>query len=94
MDNRKVARQILGLAKEIVASKTKYVDFPKKFWVVTDPKKQQGYEDAELEDILFEADMEGMELQFRGGLKIEQVYGIYGDEKKAIKDAEALTGKG
>jgi len=96
MDKRRVAKQLLYIASQLAGArrtaKIKYVGFPEKFWVVTDPKKQ-GYDEFDVEDIIFEADMARMELQFRGGLRIEQIYGFYADEKKAKKDAEALTGK-
>lgn len=63
--------------------------FPRKFWVVTDPQKQ-GYTEETLGDIMFSATMERMELQFRGGLKSEHIYGLYTSESVAKRAAEKL----
>ena len=38
-----------------------------KFWVVTDPKSS-----SSLDDILFQASLKDLELQFRGGLSIDE----------------------
>ena len=65
--------------------------FPRKFWVVIDPRKQV-YDDPELEDILFSADMHRMELQFRGGLNADDIYGLYTSESQAKRAAEKLLG--
>jgi len=65
--------------------------FPRKFWVVTDPRKQ-GHENPEIDDIAFEANMERMELQFRGGLNADDIYGLYTSESQAKRAAEKLLG--
>jgi len=59
--------------------------FPKTFWVVTRPEKG-----SVIEDILFESDMARMELQFKGGLKASEIYGVYGKEAEATKIAKGL----
>ena len=58
-----------------------------KFWVVTLPT-----EHSELEDIYFEADIFRMQLQFLGGLKKDEIVGIYKNHNKAKKHAEKLLG--
>jgi len=53
-----------------------------KFWVVTDPKS-----DCELEDIVFQASLRDLELQFKGGLQIAENPTLFTDEKEARYDA-------
>ena len=48
-----------------------------KFWVVTKPTKQ-----SVLIDILFNADMKRMELQFKGGLSNKEIIGIFRTKNK------------
>ncbi len=57
------------------------------FWVVTTPT-----EVSELGDILFEADIPYLYNQFRGGLKIEEIEGLfqYKDKVHAEKFAQSL----
>ena len=43
-----------------------------KFWVVAKPNKN-----SQLIDILFNADMKRMELQFKGGLSGKEIISIY-----------------
>lgn len=53
-----------------------------KFWVVTKPNKN-----SELIDILFQADMKRMELQFKGGLVSKEIIGIFPTKNEAEKVA-------
>lgn len=53
----------------------------KPFWVVTDILSEY----SEIEDILFESDIWRMHLQFLGGLKPEQIKGIFKTKPKAKK---------
>lgn len=69
----------------IASSKIKYIKFPEKFWVVTNPTNV-----SVRNDILFEADLESFLIQIKGGLTLGEIYGIYGDKKEAEKDAENL----
>ena len=54
-----------------------------KFWVVTKPTKQ-----SVLIDILFNADMKRMELQFKGGLSNKEIIGIFTTRNEAEKVAK------
>ena len=54
-----------------------------KFWVVTKPNKN-----SELIDILFQADMKRMELQFKGGLASKEIIGIFTTRNEAEKVAK------
>ena len=54
-----------------------------KFWVVTKPTKQ-----SVLIDILFNADMKRMELQFKGGLSNKEIIGIFTTQNEAGKVAK------
>ena len=54
-----------------------------KFWVVTKPTKQ-----SVLIDILFNADMKRMELQFKGGLSNKEIIGIFTTQNEAEKVAK------
>lgn len=54
-----------------------------KFWVVTKPSKK-----SELVDILFNADMKRMELQFKGGLTGNEIIGIFTTKNEAEKVAK------
>lgn len=56
-----------------------------KFWIVTKPTKV-----STLGDILFKSDVHGLQLQFLGGLKSENIHGIYTDEAEAKQEAEKL----
>lgn len=58
---------------------------PRQFWVVTQPTRA-----SELGDILFSCDFKRFALQIRGGLDVEEIYGIYADEQKATEDARRL----
>ncbi len=53
-----------------------------KFWVVIDPNK-----DSELEDIVFHASLRDLDLQFKGGLQIEENPTLFTDEKEAKYEA-------
>lgn len=64
------------------------VDEVGNFWVVTKPTG-----DSQVIDILFEADIPRMALQFLGGLLPHQISGIYKSRAKAKKHAEKLIGK-
>lgn len=61
------------------------IDQVGEFWVVLIPT-----EDSILEDILFEANIFDMHLQFLGGLKASDIMGIYKNKAKAKKVAENL----
>lgn len=54
-----------------------------KFWVVTDPAPR-----SELADVLFESSLEGMRLQFKGGLTIEENPTIFTDRGEAEVEAK------
>ncbi len=54
-----------------------------KFWVVTKPNKN-----SELIDILFQAGMKRMELQFKGGLASKEIIGIFTTRNEAEKVAK------
>ncbi len=56
-----------------------------KFWMVTKPGPV-----SELGDICFETDAKGLALQFRGGLKEEDIHAIYTDHKEAEKEAKRI----
>lgn len=53
-----------------------------KFWVVTDPTKE-----SELEDIVFQTTLRGLELQFKGGLTIAANPTIFTEEDEARIEA-------
>ena len=53
-----------------------------KFWVVTDPK-----DNSELGDIVFQASLRDLDLQFKGGLQIEENPTLFTDEKEARYEA-------
>lgn len=54
-----------------------------KFWVVTKPNKN-----SELIDILFQADIKRMELQFKGGLASKEIIGTFTTKNEAEKVAK------
>jgi hypothetical protein len=56
-----------------------------KFWVVTKPGPE-----SELGDICFETDVKGLALQFRGGLKEEDIHALYTTHVEAEKAAERM----
>lgn len=56
-----------------------------KFWVVTKPSKV-----STLIDIMFEADVAYMLLQAKGGLKAEDIEGLYKSKREATTVAEKL----
>lgn len=58
------------------------------FWVVTVPTK-----DSVLIDIYFSTTLNGLMLQFRGGLKSSDIVGIYFDKNAAKKEALSLLAK-
>lgn len=53
-----------------------------KFWVVTLPKPE-----SVLEDILFETDIKGLALQFRGGLREDEIHAVFTEKEPALKEA-------
>lgn len=53
-----------------------------KFWVVIDPK-----DNCELEDIVFQASLRDLDLQFKGGLQIEENPTLFTDEQEARYEA-------
>jgi hypothetical protein len=57
-----------------------------KIWLVIKPSLQ-----SELVDILFETSLRGLELQFKGGLTADSIFGWYLDPVQAKKIAESLV---
>jgi hypothetical protein len=55
-----------------------------KFWVVTDPTPE-----SELGDVLFEASLTDLELQFKGGLKMESNPTLFTEKGEAENEARA-----
>lgn len=53
-----------------------------KFWVVVDPN-----EHSTLEDIVFEASLKDLDLQFKGGLKIEENPTLFTERQEAEIEA-------
>lgn len=56
-----------------------------KLWVVTKPGPV-----SELGDICFETDAKGLALQFRGGLKEEDIHALYTIHEEAEKEAKRI----
>ena len=56
------------------------------FWVVLYPVTTDAY----LEDIMFEANVFDMILQFKGGLTGEEIYGLFNNQREAKKIAVEL----
>lgn len=56
-----------------------------KFWVVTKPGPV-----SELGDICFETDAKGLALQFRGGLKEDDIHAMFTDHKEAENEAKRI----
>jgi hypothetical protein len=61
---------------------------PKRFWVVTKPSPV-----SQMCDICFPCTFEQLMLQVRGGLKEEEVVGIFADEDEAHMTAMELLGE-
>lgn len=55
------------------------------FWIVTKPNSL-----STIDDICFETDMIGLEKQFKGGLKAEDIAGTYIEETEAREKAVFL----
>ncbi|MBI2932400.1 MAG: hypothetical protein HYY16_12180 [Planctomycetes bacterium] len=55
-----------------------------KFWVVTDPAPE-----SELGDVLFEASLRDLDLQFKGGLKMESNPTLFTEKGEAETEARA-----
>jgi hypothetical protein len=53
-----------------------------KFWVVVDPKPR-----SKEEDVIFEASLKDLELQFKGGLTIDENPTLFTDEHEAKYEA-------
>ncbi len=53
-----------------------------KFWVVVDPKPH-----STLDDVVFEASLRDLELQFRGGLQIDDHPTLFTDPREARVEA-------
>lgn len=53
-----------------------------KFWIVTKPSYT-----SEVEDICFEADSKTLALQFRGGLKEDDIHALFTTRDEAEKEA-------
>jgi len=53
-----------------------------KFWVTVDPRSH-----STLEDIVFEASLKDLELQFKGGLTIDENPTLFTDQKEAEVEA-------
>ena len=56
-----------------------------RFWIVTQATKL-----STLADICFQVDIEDLEKQFKGGLKAENVVGMYLDQSPAEEKAKML----
>ena len=56
-----------------------------KFWIVIKPNQ-----DSELVDIFWKTDICEMQNQFLGGLRKEEIVGIYTEESEALFVAESL----
>lgn len=56
-----------------------------RFWLVTVPQAE-----SVLEDLLFETDAKGLALQFRGGLKEEDIHALYTDKAGAEQEAKRI----
>lgn len=56
-----------------------------RFWIVTEATKY-----STLEDICFQVDIEDLEKQFKGGLKVENVVGMWLDHSPAEEKAKML----
>lgn len=54
-----------------------------KFWVVTQPREL-----SELADICFEADVQTLALQFKGGLLPDEIIGLYTESHEAKNTAQ------
>ncbi len=55
------------------------------FWVVTRPSRS-----STLQDIIFECDLEGLSNNFAGGLKPDDIIGVWTTEDSAMVVAEEL----
>ena len=53
-----------------------------KFWVVIDPKPH-----STLEDLVFQASLRDLDLQFKGGLRIEENPTLFTDQQEAKYEA-------
>jgi len=53
-----------------------------KFWVVVDPKQH-----STLEDLVFEASLRDLDLQFKGGLQIDENPTLFTDRQEARLEA-------
>ena len=53
------------------------------FWVVVDAKPK-----SEIGDVLFECSIRGLDLQFKGGLKMEENPTIFTDRAEAEREAQ------
>ena len=56
-----------------------------RFWIVTKPNTL-----STIDDICFETDMIGLEKQFKGGLRAEDIVSTYSDEMEAWGNANLL----
>ena len=56
-----------------------------RFWIVT-----QATKNSTLADICFQVDIEDLEKQFKGGLKAENVVGMYLDQSPAEEKAKMI----
>ena len=52
-----------------------------KLWVVVDPRRE-----STLGDILFQASLRDLSLQFKGGLSVEEDPTIFADEQEAVAE--------
>ncbi len=56
-----------------------------KFWIVTRP-----IESSELGDICFQTDINGLALQFKGGLDPEEIHAVYTAMNEAQREADRI----
>jgi len=66
----------------------KIYGMPERFWVVTRPTPA-----SEMADVCFACTVEGLMRQARGGLKEDDIVGVYADEAEARKAAGRLLGE-
>lgn len=76
---------LINKIDEVIGPMFEGIDELGKFYVVTRPTHH-----STLNDIMFEADIPRMYLQFRGGLLLEEILGLYKSKAKAKKAAKDL----
>lgn len=82
---QKITREILAVARTLVAKNVIYKGIPKKFWIVMEPTST-----SEIFDILVETDLPKLMMMSYGGMKWDELLGAYASETDAKKHAEQL----